>query len=189
MGICDTPRNALMATAALFAIVLFSGFYCHAGQCGLSDYYRQIHLLMVNGKAGSELDHSSQLKLTYQTIPWKGHYLYKTFLRSYIGYTSRQERHTPCFQELRSRARQAYSSIENVPQDFRDLFRAYSLPLMPLTNILTFNTRALILYACCLLDFPWFYFLFEIVMMSVLCEYMRRKHEQFCKKLYMSISR
>jgi len=188
MGIHDTPENAIMMTIILFAFALYSGFHCHAGQCALADYYRQIHLLMVNGKAGSELDHSSRLRLIYQTIPWKGHYLYKVFLRNYIRYTSQQERRTPSFQALRLRARQAYGSIENVPQDFRDLFRAYSLPLMPLTNILTFNTRAVMLYVCCLIDFPWFYFLFEIVMMSVLCEYMRRKHEQFCKKLCITIS-
>lgn len=42
---------------------------------------------------------------------------------------------------------------------------------MPLTNILTFNTRAIVLYTCCLFDLPWLYFVFEIVIMAALCEY------------------
>ena len=76
-----------------------------------------------------------------------------------------------------------YGATERIPCEFRDRFRAGSLPLMKWTNILTFNTRAIVLYAVCLLDLPWLYFVFEIVVMGALCAYMRRRHEALCERL------
>ena len=73
--------------------------------------------------------------------------------------------------------------MEHVPSSFRDEFRAQSLPLMKWTNILTFNTRAIVLYVSCLADLPWLYFCFEIIVMGGLCKYMRHCHEKFCRQL------
>lgn len=44
MGIEDSFQNTLIVTLVLLGIVLYSGFGCHSRQCGLADYYRQIHL-------------------------------------------------------------------------------------------------------------------------------------------------
>ena len=183
LGIADTQPNTIIATAILFMAVLYSGFVCHSGQCGLADYYRQIHLFFLKGEAGSELDNSAQQQRLYDETSWKGNFLWKAFLKTYVGYTQKQERRTPQFQNLISLLHKKYGENSNVPQSFRDEFRKSSLPLMPLTNILTFNTRAIVLYATCLFDVPVMYFVFEIIIMSILCEYMRRRHEKFCKEL------
>lgn len=183
----DTPRNTLIATALLFVAVLYSGFHCHAGQCGLADYYRQIHLFFLKGEAGSELDNSAQQQRLYDETPWQGNRLWKVFLHTYVGYTRRQEAQTPAFQELMRKLQQRYGSAAEAPQAFRDQFRALSLPLMKWTNILTFNTRAIALYACCLADLPWLYFVFEIVVMTALCRYMRHQHEAFCTQLAVQL--
>ena len=183
LGIADTPTNALLATAVLFCVVLYSGFGCHSRQCGLADYYRQIHLFFLKGEAGSELDNSARQRRIYDETPWRGNVLWKLFLKSYIGYTAGQEARTPRFQRLMAELRRRYGATERIPCEFRDRFRAGSLPLMKWTNILTFNTRAIVLYAVCLLDLPWLYFVFEIVVMGVLCEYMRRRHEALCERL------
>ena len=37
----------------------------------MADYYRNIHLLFLKGKAGSELSHSPALKEKYKTMSWK----------------------------------------------------------------------------------------------------------------------
>ena len=183
LGIDDTPAATLMATLCVLVAVCVSGFVCHSGQCGLADYYRQIHLYFLKGKAGSELDNSNQQQALYDSTPWEGNRLWKLFLKTYIGYTRKQERLTPCFQQLMEELRSRYGSVENYPQTLRDEFRRLSLPLMKWTNILTFNTRAIVLYACCLLDVPLLYFLFEIVIMTALCQWMRHRHERFCRKL------
>ena len=38
------------------ALAALAGFLSHSPQCSLSDYYRQIHLYFLKGRAGSELD-------------------------------------------------------------------------------------------------------------------------------------
>ena len=72
----------------------------------------------------------------------------------------------------------------NIPQTFREKFRRCSLPLMKYANILTFNTRAIVLYIACLLDIPWAYLLFELTVMTALYFYMRARHESICRHLY-----
>ena len=124
-----------------------------------------------------------QQQKLYDETPWKGNFLWKAFLKTYVNYTRTQESQTPDFQRLMGMLREKYGATENIPQSFRDRFRTLSLPLMKWTNILTFNTRALVLYAVCLADLPWLYFVFEIVVMSALCRYMKMKHERFCREL------
>lgn len=188
LGLADNATTTWAATLLLFALVLYSGFVCHSGQCGLADYYRQIHLLIVNGKAGSELDTSAQQRKTYDATPWKGNRLWKFFLLNYIGYTAKQERRTPTFQKLRKAVTDRYGSLGNVPEGLRQEFRRGSLPIVAMANILTFNTRAIVLYALCLLDLPWAYFLFEVIVMSALCAYMNRRHERLCGEMLERIT-
>ncbi|MBQ6965021.1 MAG: CDP-alcohol phosphatidyltransferase family protein [Bacteroidaceae bacterium] len=183
MGIEDTPQNALIATLIFYALAWFSGIVCHGRQCGLSDYYRQIHLFFLKGKAGSELDNSAQQRRLYEETPWKGNVVQKLFLETYINYTRNQERQTPAFQRLWQTLKKKYGTVENIPQSFRDEFRQRSLPMMKWANILTFNTRAIALYIFCLIDQPWLYLAFEMVVMTALYLYMRHTHEGFCQQL------
>lgn len=183
-GIDDTARNVVIAVVVLVAVVLYSGFGCHSGQCGMADYYRQIHLFFLKGEAGSELDNSAQQQKIYDATPWRGNVVWKLFLKTYVNYTRKQEKQTPNFQRLMGKLRSTYGGTEHIPQTFRDKFRRLSLPMMKWTNILTFNTRAIALYVLCLADLPWMYFLFEIIVMGLICRYMRTTHEKFCARLY-----
>ena len=65
----------------------------------------------------------------------------------------------------------------------RDRFLEGSRPLMKYTNLLTFNTRAICLYITCLLNCPWAYFLFEIIVLTVLYVHMHRRHELLSEQL------
>lgn len=183
LGIENTECNSIIATLIFYALAWFSGIFLHARQCGLSDYYRQIHLFFLKGKEGSELDNSAQQQAIYQQTPWKGNVIYKLFLITYINYTRSQEKQTPQFQQLWRQLQQQYGSVDKVPQPFREKFRQLSLPMMKWANILTFNTRAITLYISCLIDFPWLYLLMEMTVFTGLYLYMRHTHEQFCKKI------
>ena len=187
LGIENTERNSMVATLLFYALAWFSGIFLHARQCGLSDYYRQIHLFFLKGKEGSELDNSAQQQTIYQKTPWKGNVIYKLFLITYINYTSSQEQQTPQFQQLWRQLQQQYGSVDKVPQTFRERFRELSLPMMKWANILTFNTRAITLYISCLIDFPWLYLLMEMTVFTGLYLYMRHTHESFCQKLNAQI--
>ena len=68
-------------------------------------------------------------------------------------------------------------------EDISQNFLEKSRKLMPFTNILTFNTRAIVVYLSCLIDQPWIYPVFEITVMQALYVYMHRKHENLCERL------
>ena len=57
-----------------------------------------------------------------------------------------------------------------------------SLPLMKYTNILTFNTRIIACFIAVIINMPWLYFVFEIVVLNLLLIYMVLRHEGICKK-------
>ncbi|MCR5180187.1 MAG: CDP-alcohol phosphatidyltransferase family protein [Bacteroidaceae bacterium] len=183
LGLPDTTTNALICTFVVFLMAAYSGLVCHSGQCRMADYYRQIHLYFLQGDAGSELHTSAQAKQRFVSLSWRRQPLEKFFQMTYVNYTRQQERKTPACQLLLGRVRSQYGGVAGVPQSFRDEFRRGSLPLMPYTNILTFNTRAIALYTCCLLDLPWLFFVFEIVVLSALCKHMRHRHEHLCRQL------
>lgn len=168
-----------------FVAAAVSGFVCHARQCNLADYYRTIHLFFLSGKPLDQFDtYESQRELN-QATGWKDDPLWKFFLTLYVGYTKSQERQTPMFQRLLRRLRRQPGGVTS---EMRDEFLRNSRPLMKWTNILTFNTRAIVLYASCLADVPWVYLAFEITVMSVLYLHMRHRHESFCRRMSSSMS-
>ena len=54
---------------------------------------------------------------------------------------------------------------------------------MKYANILTFNTRAIVLYVVMLVGQPWLYFVFEVTVMTLIYCYMRSRHEGLCREL------
>ncbi len=164
---------------AIWLLAAFSGFVCHAKQCQLADYYRNIHLFFIKGKAGSELDSFPKLREEYHKLSWRHDGVWKLFLYSYGNYTHSQEKLTPRFQQLRKTLSEKFAGAP-LPPELVARFRKGSLPLIKYANILTFNTRAIFLYAVLLLGEPWLYFVFEVVVMNILFFYMRAKHEALC---------
>ena len=164
-----------------------AGFICHAKQCQLADYYRQIHLFFLKGKSGSELDNSREQRIIYEQIPWRGHLLEKLFFFFYVRHCAAQERMTPNFQKFFAQVKEHHG--DDIPQDLRDEFRQGSLPLMKWTNILTHNTRANVLFLALLISVPspidlvWIYPVFEITLMNLMLLHMWRCHERLCKRM------
>lgn len=152
-----------------------AGLGCHTRQARLADYYRNIHLCVLKGAAGSELDNSVTLRAEYEALSWRGHVVWKTFLWFYVRYTAAQEAATPQFQCFRKRL--------FTEDSLREPFLSGSRPLMAYANLLTFNARALTLYASLILGWPWLYFVAEISVFTVLYVVMRFRHESLCKRL------
>lgn len=138
---------------------------CHAFQAAMADYYRQMHLQVVNGK--SELEDSAALREKYNQA--RG--LQKMIMSLYLGYTKCQEALTANAQKLRSRG--------ELPAEFR----AKSLPLMKWANALTFNWRSITLAVCLLVGYPWVYFVCELTLGNIILAYMITRHERACRSL------
>lgn len=167
----------------IWLLAFVAGVLCHSPQSSLADYYRQIHLFFLKGKDGSELDSYESQRAIYENLPRHGSFWARAFYYNYKNYCRSQERRTPQFQRFGAKLKDRFRSIENVPQELRDEFCAGSRPLMPYANILTFNMRAVCIYATCLLDCPWLYFLAEIIIFNIIYIYMRYKHETLCARL------
>ena len=168
----------------IFILESWAGFYCHSRQCALADYYRNIHLWVTLGKGDSELDTSIEQQRRMESLRWnKKEWFEKFYLFFYVRYTRSQERQTPEFQLIKP-------LLDKLPVDnpIRQQFRKESLPLMPLCNILTFDTRVGVLFFSLLIGHPWIYIIFEITVLEILRFYTRHRHEALCHKLHQKLS-
>ncbi|MBR1551606.1 MAG: CDP-alcohol phosphatidyltransferase family protein [Muribaculaceae bacterium] len=159
----------------------------HAKQAASADYYRQFHLYFLKGKEGSELDSTDALDAAYAAVPWQGNFWKKLTMLVYRNYTANQEVLTPRMQALRRELKERYG--DDVPQDFRDRFRVKSLPLMKYTNMLSFNTRIIAMFVSVIIDMPWLYFVFELLVLNIMMVYMIMRHEHFCRNFVAQLRR
>ena len=183
LGIEDTPANALIVTGIAYIIGVIAGFMGTGGQQRLADYYIQVHLFFLKGEKGSELDNSKRQQEIYDQMDETTPAYERYFQKTYIDYTKKQEASTPQFQRLLAKLRSKFGSLDAIPQEFREEFRQYSLPVIKWNGLLTFNFRSFWLFLFCLLDVPVMYFVWEIVGMGLLYLYVKRRHEAFCRKL------
>lgn len=164
----------------IFILCAVAGVFCHAVQCQMADYYRNVHLYFLPGVA-AELDRSTRVQQQYASLRWlSGDWFSKLYLFFYVRYTRAQEKRSPSFQELFRRVQQRWPE-GGMPDELRRRFRQGSRPLMPLTNILTFDTRVGVLFLSLLAGEPWLYMLFEAVVLQPLLYYMIARHEALCK--------
>lgn len=187
-GIAETEPNVLIATAIVTVLALISGFAGMGGQQRMADYYIQIHLFMLKGDKGSELDTSESQRRAYDQLPEGESRLWKYFLRTYIDYTRKQEQATPEFQKLMHALRDKYGSPSEMPADVRQELLQESRRLMPWNAMLTFNFRSLMFFIFCLADLPAWNFVFEIVVMGLLTRAIIRHHEACCRRISNRLS-
>lgn len=181
---CDSrliPGTDIQWGIWIYLVCTFSGFICHARQCKLADYYRNVHLHFLAG-VDDEFDTSESQQILLANTPKKGNFWWRLFLRSYARYTKSQERLTPHLQQMMGYIRNEMGG--KVSRQFCEDFRQKSLPYMKYANILTFNCRAITLYVACLIDEPWLYPIVEITLFSIMSLWMQYSHEHMCKAFY-----
>ena len=191
------PGTDMRWGAIIWVLAFVAGVLCHSRQSSLADYYRQIHLFFLKGREGSELDSYESQRAVYERLRVgescsgmrlpRSQWLARLFFYNYANYCRSQERRTPHFQRFFREWK-----VENTMHDAlcimnddvvrRELLSG-SRPLMKWTNVLTFNVRAICLYVTCLADCPWGYFVFEIVVLTIIYIYMHRSHEHLCERL------
>ena len=167
----------------IWVLAFIAGVLCHSPQSSLADYYRQIHLLFLKGKEGSELDTYAAQRAIYDNLPKGSPLIEKMFYFNYANYCKSQERRSPEFQRLMAVINKKYGDVAHIPEELRKEFLDGSRPLMKYTNILTFNVRAICIYATCIAGCPWLYMLFEISVLTILYINMHKRHESLCKEI------
>lgn len=162
----------------IWVLMFFSGIISHKDQAGLADYYRNIYLKFLHGE--SEFDNSARLLEEQRSTPWHK-WFWKIWLFFYQSYTKRQERLTPEFQKFSGLLVQKFQT--DIPETVKNDFLKKTSPLLKWTNILTFNTRAIVLFISLFIKQPWIYFVFELTLLNVVFFYMRYSHERICRSI------
>ena len=163
-----------------WVLVVAAGIFFHARQCSLADYYRNAHLYFIG--AANELERSADIEAEYHTLKWRSRdWFHKLYLLCYGSYTRGQENPTPQFQKLYNNVRERYGN--NLPAELRSSYRAFSKPLMPLCQILTFDARVGVLFLSMIVGLPWLYPALEITAFEALRIYVNHRHEKECKTI------
>ncbi len=148
----------------------------HVFQSAMADYYRNVHLYFIKGKAGSELDNSRDLQAEFDQMTWRKQAFSKFVLNGYLGYTRMQERLSPKLQQLLTLIKGKY--VDQLPQGLVTEFRAKNRPLMKYTNIVQFNTRVIFLFLWLFIDQVWLYFFFDMFILNPILIYMVNRQEK-----------
>ena len=155
---------------------------CHSAQAAVADRYRQMHLLIVNGSGGSELDSYAVLKKRFKDLSWRHNFFQKLYLLLYTNYTHLQEQLSPKMELLYSVWKNKYPNFE-LPGNLRQEFRKMSFPYCKWENFMTYNWRALFLYTTVLIGFPWVYLLVELTIFNAVLIGTVVSHEKTCAKM------
>ena len=134
------------------------------------------------GRDKAELDSSDKVLAEMRALRWNSsEWFHKLYLFFYARYTQGQEAQVKHFHEMKSLLTERYG--DDIPANLREEFCRQSRTLMPLTNILTFDTRVAVMFLSIGLGVPYVYPIVEITIFEVLKIYMIRRHENICKNI------
>ena len=119
-------------------------FVAYVAQCQLPDYFKNVHMYMIDNSRGNELSRMKHIRAERSQA--KGFARFSLFC--YGFYTGAQERRAPQTQRLLD-AIEVHGKNEAVC----DAFYAESRKLVKLTNLLTFNLRTAVLLLFVFLHF------------------------------------
>ena len=160
----------------------WAGLRCHGRQCAIGDYYRNIHMYFLLGNGNAELDSSVKIKEEMNSMKWCSRdWFHKLYLYFYARYTGSQEDQVKILHKMMTLLKKKYG--ENIPAHIREDFCRESKPLMPLTNIINFDTRVAVLFLCVGFGIPWLYFVFESTILEGIRFHIINRHEKLCQRI------
>jgi len=151
----------------------------HADQARMADYYRTLHLNFLHRDSMSDFLMSENIKAELSES--RNTPLYnRAYLFIYYLYTRAQETKSP---KMRALLKAMAEKGDAVPDGFYKRYTAESRKYVQLTNVLTFNLRAYVLYLLILLKLHPFFIPFNIIVLSVIAIYMIIRYEKIAGDL------
>ncbi|RPI17469.1 MAG: CDP-alcohol phosphatidyltransferase family protein [Ignavibacteriae bacterium] len=168
----------------IIGIALISAM-SHSIQSAMADLYRTAYLYFVLNK-NSELDSPAEIKEKYQSLTWKNDFFKKFLMLIYMGHSREQELLSKNFTKLCSAALKAFP--ESFPLWVSEEYKRLNKSLLKYYNILTTNTRMIVLFISILTGYLYIYFIFEITVLNLLLLLVNIKQERNNQKLYQQIN-
>lgn len=171
-------------TPWIFGIAVISGL-SHSYQSAMAEYYRNFYLFFTTGKNIGGIDELDEVQKTYNTLSWFKHFSKKILLRLYINYTVQQQSLSKSIRELYRYV--VYQLNGTVPQKLKVEYAKLNKPMLKYGNILTTNTRLVILVIAIFWADVLYYFLFELIVLNILLVYYVVKEEKISRHLLQFI--
>jgi len=166
-------------TPWIFLIAVIAGI-SHSFQSAMADYYRTFYLYFIKVK-DIDIDELSEVKDTFFKLSWFTSPFQKFLLRVYINYINQQQL---IAKNIRKLHHFVIAKLNNsIPTWLSEKYRSKNKPMMKYTNILTTNTRMIVLFITIFLGNILHYFLFELVILNLLLVYFIRREEKIHKDL------
>lgn len=172
-------RSLLADTALRHGLLIVFGlltFLLYVAQCQLPDYFKNVHMYMIDNSKGNELARSKHVLAEMKQTP-KGSFTHFSLICYYL-YTRAQERRAPRTQKLLD-AVELHGKSDKLCDDFY----AESRKLVMLTNLLTFHLRTIVLMICVLLHLELIGMLFVWVVLEPIRVVLLLRYEKLSKDL------
>ena len=173
------PFSAVKWGIYIWIVLIINGYF-HGEQARMADYFRSLHLSFLDH--GNKANFTTSRSIRAEINESKDTPLYnRLYLNVYYLYTTMQEKMTPKTQRL------LLAIDENggtVSKELSEAFTSRSRKYVQLTNVLTFNLRAYVLYLLVLLKLHPFFFPFNIIVLGGIMVFMVRKYEKIAKEVY-----
>lgn len=161
-------------TPFIFLIAIISGL-SHSFQSAMADFYRIFYSYFVQNK-NKDIDDINEVLETYAKLSWFRSLFNKFLLRVYINYRRQQNL-------LAKNVRSLYEFVERyfngtTPSWLSEEYRRLNKPMIKYQNILTTNTRMIVLLIAIFFGNVLHYFLFELIILNLLLVYFVIKEEK-----------
>ena len=151
-------------------------FILYIIQSQLPDYFKNLHMFMIDNSHGNELSRAKNVKKEYLSAP---KFSFDRFiLFNYYNYTNAQEKRAPKTQKMLDEIEKHGKSDE-----LREAFYKKSRRLVMLTNLMTFNLRTAVLLVSVFLHMEYIGLLFDIVILEPIRLILLKKYEDLSGSL------
>lgn len=152
----------------LFGIALVSGL-SHSTQSAIADYFRTSYLHYVVDPTKGDIESLETVESRYQSLSWRHSFFDKLVGRLYLNYTRQQNFFVGTYRKLFFRCTALYG--QSIPAWFREHYRNLNQSQIKYYNILTTNTRMIVLFIAVISQQLWLYFSFELTVLNLLLVY------------------
>lgn len=163
----------------VFILVVLSGIFGMLLQCTMADYYRNAHLFFIDS-SHSELTRSENVKKQIADLPENAIIFQKWYLAIYYVYTMVQEKLSPKFIKLLD----AVTALDDIPYELRRDYLDRSKKHIQLTNVITINSRVIVLFICTLLNIPAVYFIADLFLFGIVLLITINRYEKIADETY-----
>ena len=164
----STLRHGILIALGLVSFLLY------VAQCQLPDYFKNLHMYMIDNSHGNELARSKHIWAERRDA--KGFSRFSLFCYSF--YTGAQERRAPHAQRLLDAI-----ELHGKSAALCDAFYAESRKLVKLTNLLTFNLRTAVLLLFVFLHWELGALLFVILVLEPIRLVLLHRYEKLSRDL------